>query len=119
MPKRKSHTPLQRAKIFDAHDGICHICRQKIQVGEKWEIEHVIALEISRDDSDENKAPAHTSCHRKKTRSDAKNIAKAKRVRAKHIGAHKSKNPMPGSRNHPLKKKVGGGVVRRDTGEEI
>lgn len=92
---RRSMTPLRRARIFDTHGGICHLCGCKIDIGEAWEVEHVIALEISGDDSDENLAPAHVSCHRGKTKEDAKKIAKARRVRAKHIGAHRPKRKMP------------------------
>lgn len=92
---RRSMTPLRRARIFDAHNGTCHLCGGKICVSEKWEVEHVIALEISRDDSDDNLAPAHVACHRAKTKDDAGRIAKAKRVHAKHIGAHRPKRRMP------------------------
>lgn len=107
-------TPLRRARIFDAHDGICHLCGCKIGVGEAWDAEHVIALEISGDDTDENLRPAHRSCHRDKTRDDAGRIAKAKRVRAKHIGAHKAKAVLPGSRASKWKRKIDGTVVSRE-----
>jgi len=96
---RRSMTPLRRARIFDAAGGVCHLCGQVIDgTREKWEAEHVIALEISRDDSDANLRPAHVACHRAKTSEDAGLIAKAKRVRAKHIGAHRPKRKIPGRR---------------------
>ena len=94
---RRSMTPLRRARIFDTHGGTCHLCGCKIGVGEAWDVEHIIALEISGDDSDDNLAPAHRSCHRAKTSKDAGMIAKAKRVHAKHIGAHQPKRAI-GSR---------------------
>lgn len=97
MPRR-SMTPLRRARIFDAHGGICHLCGCKIGVGEAWDVEHVIALEISGDDSDDNLAPAHRTCHRAKTAEDAGLIAKARRVHAKHIGAHRPKRTIGGRR---------------------
>lgn len=40
-------------------------------------------------------------------------VAKVKRVRQKHIGAHVSRFPMPGSRNSRFKKKIGGGAEVR------
>src|SRR6056297_2954082 len=61
----------RRAAVFAAHDGLCHICEGKIGVGEAWEVEHRIPLEISGDDSDGNLAPAHIACHRAKTKGDA------------------------------------------------
>ena len=113
MPRRK-RTPLQRAAIFKAHEGVCHICGEKIDgTREKWELEHIVAFELTWDDSDDNLAPAHLSCHKKKTRNDKAVIAKAKRVQAKHMGAHRSKHPLPGGRGSKFKKKVGGGTVLR------
>lgn len=107
-------TPLRRARIFDSAGGVCHICECRILAGEPWEVEHVIALEISRDDSDENLRPAHVACHREKTAEDAGIISKAKRVRAKHVGAWESKSPLPGGRKSKWKRKVSGEWVRRN-----
>jgi 5-methylcytosine-specific restriction endonuclease McrA len=33
-----------RVRIFDAKGGLCHRCRRKIRAGERWVLEHVIAL---------------------------------------------------------------------------
>jgi len=110
---RRRMTSLRRARIFDSHGGTCHLCGVKIGVGEAWEAEHIIALEISGDDSDDNLAPAHVACHRAKTAEDAGRIAKARRVYAKHIGAHRAKQTLPGSRASKWKRRVDGTVVRR------
>jgi 5-methylcytosine-specific restriction endonuclease McrA len=99
--------------VFDSAGGVCHLCGLKIAVGEAWEVEHVIALEISGDDSDDNLRPAHVACHRPKTAEDAGRIAKAKRVHAKHIGAHRSASPLPGGRGSKWKRKINGAVVPR------
>lgn len=94
MTRRMS--PTRRARIFESAGGICHICGDKIDgIREKWEVEHVIALEISRDDTDDNLRPAHVACHKAKTKEDAGTIAKAKRVHRKHTGAHRPKKKMP------------------------
>lgn len=108
-------TPKRRAEIFAAHEGTCHICGGVIDgTREAWEVEHVIALEVSRDDSDGNLAPAHVACHRAKTKADARIIAKCRRVAQKHIGARKAKGEIPGSKASRWKRKVDGTVVRRD-----
>jgi 5-methylcytosine-specific restriction protein A len=112
MTRRMS--PTRRTRIFDAAGGVCHICSQPIQPGELWDADHLIPYELTRDDSDENLRPAHARCHRgadSKTSADAKVIAKAKRVRSKHIGAHKPTSRL----THPtLKRKVNGTVVPRN-----
>jgi hypothetical protein len=88
-------TAKRRAAIFSAHDGICHLCGGKIGVADAWDVEHVIALEISRDDSNSNLRPAHRTCHKAKTKDDAKVIAKCRRVSQKHTGARKKKGGIP------------------------
>lgn len=93
---RKSFSRKERVRIFDLNSGICHICDMKIQVAEKWDIEHLVPWELTRDDSDENVRPAHNECHKTKTREDVAGIRKADRIRAKHIGAWpKTRSKIP------------------------
>jgi len=88
---RRRHNAKDRSRIFAAHNGICHICKGAIQTGEAWEIEHLVPLAISGDDTDANKAPAHVKCHKNKTAVDLGDIAKAKRREARHTGAVRPK----------------------------
>ena len=105
----------RRASIFAAHNGICHICGEAIDgTRERWDADHIVPYALTRDDSDANLAPAHERCHAKKTPDDVRQIAKAKRVQAKHIGAKKAKRPLPGSQDSQWKAKVGGGWERRE-----
>jgi 5-methylcytosine-specific restriction enzyme A len=113
MTRRRMSTT-RRAAIFARHGGTCHICGLKIAVGEAWEAEHIVPLALSDDDSDDNLAPAHAACHARKTPGDVGRIAKAKRVHAKHIGAHRPKSTLPGSRASKWKRRIGGTTVRRD-----
>ena len=113
MTRRMS--PTRRARIFADNEGFCHLCGTKIDgVREAWEVEHVIPLEISGDDSDGNLAPAHVSCHKVKTKADARDIAKCKRVKRKHEGAHRPKATLPGSRGSKWKRTVDGRTVLRN-----
>ncbi|MBZ9653505.1 HNH endonuclease signature motif containing protein [Phyllobacterium lublinensis] len=86
---RKSFNQKDRARIFSLRAGVCHLCNGKVDgVREAWEIEHEIPWAISRDDSDENLQVAHVKCHREKTATDMGDIAKVKRVAAKHTGTY-------------------------------
>ena len=94
---RKRFTDKDRARIFAANNGCCHLCSTKIDgVREAWEIEHVIAWELTRDDSDDNLRPAHISCHKQKTHNqDRPAINEAKRREAKHLGIKRPKQTIP------------------------
>lgn len=92
---RKSFSTRERTRIFKLHGGICHLCKQEIQIGEAFDLEHVIPWELTRDDSDENVKPAHKHCHKEKTKEDVRAIRKADRIHAKFIGTYpKSKTPI-------------------------
>ena len=104
----------RRAAILAANENTCHICEGKIGVGDAWDADHVIPLEISGDDSDGNLAPAHIACHRAKSKGDVRQIAKAKRVKAKHEGAYRPKATLPGGKASGWKRKISGEWVRRD-----
>lgn len=106
MTRRRSWTPLRRLAVFEAHGGRCHLCGCKVQVGERWELEHRIPLALGGPDDETNVAPAHKACHARKTVVDAGNHAKAERVRAKHFGAAQR-------RPSKWKRKVSGEVVSR------
>lgn len=98
-PPRRHISNTERARLFTLHGGRCHLCSQKIDgVREKWDVEHVIPWAMSRDDSDENRKPAHKTCHAAKTRTDREELSKADRIRMKHHGAWRSKFPMQSKR---------------------
>jgi 5-methylcytosine-specific restriction protein A len=92
IPPRKALTRNQRAKLFDAHGGVCCICETKIKIGEPWIDEHINPREISADDSLKNRGPAHVACAKEKTKTDVKLIAKVKRNRANHLGIKKPRS---------------------------
>lgn len=114
--KRVRITPKMRAGIFMKHGGVCHLCSMKVLPGEEWDVSHEIPLEAGGKDDETNWYVAHRKCHRTHTATvDAPLIAKVKRIHHRHIGAKApSKNPIPGSRNSPWKRKMDGTIVRRD-----
>jgi len=112
--RRKSLTSNQRAELFLEHRGICYLCECRIHAerGEKWEVEHVEAREISGRDDWGNLRPAHVACHKVKTKEDKKLIAKCNHARNKNLGIRKPSR-FPGARTSRWKIKIGGGVVLR------
>jgi len=101
-----SAPPRVRLRIFERCEGRCHISGRKIMAGEKWELEHIKALCLGGENRESNLAPALVGAHRKKTRADLADKAKADRTRQKHLGIY-----PPSLR--PLK---GRGFPKRDTG---
>ena len=95
--------------------GICHMCKMKVVSGQEWDISHDIPLEAGGKDDETNWFVAHRKCHREHTaKVDMPLIAKVKRIHQKHIGAKKSRSPMPMGKNSKWKKKMDGTVVRRE-----
>ena len=113
--KRSHLSTHQRAKMFIEHDGICVICKMKIDgTRERWIDEHIYPLGRGGTNEMDNRGPAHERCAIEKTKKDVKDIAKDRRVFAQNIGAKRAKKPMPGSRDSEWKHKMDGTWVRRD-----
>lgn len=111
MP-RKHFSTKERVRLFQLNDGRCHICSEKIKIGEAYDLEHIVPWELTRDDSDDNVKPAHKACHKQKTAEDVRGIRKADRIKAKHISAVEKK-PFPGGKGSKWKRTMSGKVVLR------
>lgn len=100
--KRPSISKAKRARIFLAHEGVCWLCKAKIGAEEAYDIDHQVSRELGGSDDDDNLAPAHKDCHRQKTKSDVRAIAKSNRIRRKHgpIELRRKTKPIP-SRQWP------------------
>lgn len=114
MTKRRALSRLARTRIFDNAHGTCCLCYTKIAHGKPWIVEHIKPLWLGGDDDERNMGPAHDHCAIQKTASEAPDKAKSDRVRANYLGIRKRpRNPMPGSRASPFKKRMDGRVERR------
>ncbi len=103
--KRRSMTPTRRLRIFEAHKGICVTCKLPIKAGDKWFVEHIRALELGGEDTDENCGPAHTiTCKAVKDAEDHSRAAKAKRVKMKALGIKAPKQKIA-SRGFPRRER--------------
>lgn len=81
--------PRVRLRIFQNHNGICHISGRKIRPGDAWDLDHVVALANGGENVESNMAPVLRDKHREKTARDVATKAKNDRVRKQHIGIKK------------------------------
>lgn len=99
MTNRKTLSHRAKVRIFDRHCGVCHLCGVQIDfLHETWEVSHVLSLWLNGVDNETNMKPAHVDCHSAHTRDEAPVRAKSDRVRARYLGAHKTRHPMHGWR---------------------
>ena len=105
--------PRVRARVFERHNGICHITKRKIRAGEAWDCDHVIALCNGGSHCESNLAPALKDAHKEKTKADSALKKKIARTRAKHLGIHKpSGRPLAGTKASGIRKRMNGDVER-------
>lgn len=95
-PPRPSMSKARRARIFEAHGGICYLSGAKIGPDDEWDVEHVIPWALSHDDSDANLRPALKDPHKTKTKGDVARIAKAK-AQAGETGQYARRQKRGGS----------------------
>lgn len=106
--------PRVKLRVFEAHGGVCALTGRKIQSGEAWDCDHIIALTNGGENRESNLQPALKDAHSKKTADDVKLKAKVARVKKKHLGIHQPKATLPGSKSSKWKRTIDGRTVRRD-----
>ena len=88
---RRKLTAARRLAFFRSSGEMCSLCKGKIDgTREAWEIEHTIPVEMGGKDDETNWTIVHAKCHKVKSKTDAKNLAKAKRREARHQGVPKA-----------------------------
>lgn len=99
---RKSFNAKERDRLFNLYAGKCYLCNGQIdRKKERFEIEHVIPLAISDDNSDGNLRLAHAKCHLAKTATDLATIAKVKRQAGNHDGSRVKKSALAAKNKQP------------------
>lgn len=99
-----------RLRIFRAYEGRCYLSGREIKPGEKWELEHKVALILGGEHRESNLAPALSEFHKTKTAAEMKVKAKTDAIAKKHTGitrpssklAAKKDKPARTSRHEPL-----------------
>ncbi len=113
MTRRRLSTRA-RLGLFLQAQGRCRICSRLLTPGTRWEIDHVVPLALGGADAHDNLQVLCAPCHSGKTATlDLPAIAKAERIRARHLGAARPRRPMQGGRASKWKRTVDGRVVER------
>jgi 5-methylcytosine-specific restriction endonuclease McrA len=104
--KRSKLTPLQRLALFEAFDGKCALCGEPLgDPKDPWIDEHLARSDFGGTNKLKNRAPVHFRCAAVKTEDDMRRIRKAKRQKARAVGAYQPQSTIP-SRPLPTPVKV-------------
>jgi len=114
--KRGNLSQRRKLAIWEREKGRCMECLTKLVTG-GFIFEHVRALELGGEDTDQNIRLTCKPCATTKTKVDHSTAAKAKRQKANHLGLKLSKTPLPAGKNSKWKKKLNGQLVLRNSGE--
>lgn len=82
--KRARLTGMDRARIFEAHAGHCAGCKRRLRPADRWEADHIIALENGGTNDLSNFAVLCEWCHGRKTGEDHGAAGRSRRVYTKH-----------------------------------
>lgn len=94
-----SRVPIHvRLRIFDRHGGVCYLSGRRIRAGERWDLDHVLALCNGGRHCESNLRPVLVLPHRTKTAEDVKEKSITNRKRSKHLGIVKKKRTIGGRR---------------------
>lgn len=101
-------------RVLDRFDSICQCgCQRTIVTGDKWDIDHCIALANGGQNVESNLEPILRSHHKKKTKADMKTKKKIARVRKRHLGLKSKRRSFRTNKDQPFRRKLTGKVERR------
>lgn len=78
-----------RVRVFEAKGGVCHSCERKINAGDKWTCEHVIALINGGMNRESNLDLTCEWCLPAKNAADVAIKSKSAKIRKRHLGIKK------------------------------
>lgn len=112
--RRRFSARALRNRLAEFADS-CACCGMPITPASGLDWDHRVPLELGGEDEIDNLQPLCRRCHVSKTAEDVGRIAKARRVRDRHLGIKPTyKRKLPGGRESGWKMKVGGGRVPRE-----
>lgn len=86
--------PRVKVRVFEKYDGCCYLTGQRIRPGDKWEVEHILALCNGGQNRESNLAPALRTPHKSKTRLDRQIKKKLDKIRKRHLGVKKRRRTI-------------------------
>lgn len=87
-----------RLRVFILADGQCANCSRKLHAGDKWQIDHRVALVNGGGNRESNLQVLCEWCHKPKTVFDVGEKSKTFRKRAAHLGIKRAGMTIPGRR---------------------
>lgn len=105
--------PRVRLRIYDAHNGKCHLCTKTIRAGEKWSLDHVVAIVNQGANDEANLAPICANCKPIKDARDVAIKSFVARKRKAHLGIKRKSRPMMGTIASGWKRGFDGKAVKR------
>jgi 5-methylcytosine-specific restriction protein A len=105
--------PHVRARIFDRCGGKCHISGRKIRPGDKWDLDHIVALCNGGKNIESNLAPALADKHKEKTAEDRAEKADVDHKRLKHLGIRKPSRGFQKPEGYRYSWRTGRGTIER------
>lgn len=107
--------PRVRLRVWERAGGRCQAgCGRKLRPpADRWECDHIVALINGGENRESNLQVACSWCHGVKTARDVATKSKTAGAAKKHLGIHKAKHPLPGSRASGWRKPMNGKAERR------
>lgn len=108
-----------RLRVFERYGGVCQLSGRKIRAGDRWDVDHRLALGLGGEHAESNLWPVLCDSHKAKTAEDVRMIRKAQRQKAKHLGIKSSgRKILSRGFDKRFSRRFDGTVVRRDGGAE-
>ncbi len=77
--------PRVRLRVWERFKGICHSCKRQIRAGERWTLEHLIALINGGQNRESNLGLTCCNCLPDKNAADVAEKSAVYQKRAKHV----------------------------------
>jgi len=113
--------PKVRLRVFRDHGGICFFAGRKIMPGEAWDCHHKDELWEGGENRESNLRPALRKYHRAHSAKQKTVKAESDRKALAILGQKepKTRGFSATYRGRAVKQKIGGGLVYRDTNEQV
>lgn len=92
--------PRVRLRIFRRYGGTCYLTGRAIRAGDKWDLDHIVAIINGGENRESNLAPAlkGKDAHGAKTARDLAIKAKTDRIAKGHLGIRSARRKIPSRR---------------------